>query len=170
MYIGTNKSQLNQEFIYTTNGEIIFKDVVINDGILRLFIEALSNSCDNFFRSKNTETPMTKLCVTFDELTNEITIMNDGLHIPVEVDSKEDVYIPEMIFGHLLSSSNYDDTEDRICSGRNGMGVKLVNVYSKIFQVECFDYDKSIVYKQKWSNNMRKCHKSRILEKEQDKI
>ena len=166
MYIGTNRSHVNQEFLYSDEGVIEFQESVItNDGILRLFIEVLSNACDNYFRSKHTTTPMTNIRVTFDDSTNEITLMNDGLWVPVEMHEKEQIYIPEMIFGHLLSSSNYNDDEDRVTSGRNGMGVKLVNVYSKSFEIECFDYEKSVVYKQKWSNNMRKCGKPRILEK-----
>jgi DNA topoisomerase-2 len=166
MYIGTNRSQVNQEFLYSDEGVIEFQESVItNDGIVRLFIEVLSNACDNYFRSKHTTTPMTNIRVTFDDSTNEITLMNDGLWVPVEMHEKEQIYIPEMIFGHLLSSSNYNDDEDRVTSGRNGMGVKLVNVYSKSFEIECFDYEKSVVYKQKWSNNMRKCGKARILEK-----
>ena len=166
MYIGTNRSRENPEFLYSNDNVIEFQDSVItNDGILRLFIEVLSNACDNFFRSKDTATPMTNIRVTFDESTNEITLMNDGLWVPVEIHEKEKIHIPEMIFGHLLSSSNYNDEEERVTSGRNGMGVKLVNVYSKSFEIECFDYEKSVVYKQKWSNNMRKCGKPRILEK-----
>ena len=131
MYIGTNRSHVNQEFLYSDEGVIEFQDSVLtNDGILRLFIEVLSNACDNYFRSKHTATPMTNIRVTFDESINEITVINDGLWVPVEMHEKEQIYIPELIFGHLLSSSNYNDNEDRVTSGRNGMGVKLVNVYS----------------------------------------
>ena len=58
-----------------------------------------------------------------------------------------------MIFGHLLTSSNYDDSKDRYTSGRNGLGIKLTNVFSKEFNVEILDNKK--IYKKTWTNNMR---------------
>ena len=49
------------------------------------------------------------------------------------------MYVPELIFGHLLTSDNYDDTEKRVTGGRNGFGAKLTNVFSTEFTVECLD-------------------------------
>lgn len=49
------------------------------------------------------------------------------------------MYVPEMIFGHLLTSSNYDDQEEKVVGGRNGFGAKLTNIFSKKFIVECND-------------------------------
>ena len=31
------------------------------------------------------------------------------------------MYVPELIFGHLLTSSNYDDSEKKTVGGRNGL-------------------------------------------------
>lgn len=36
------------------------------------------------------------------------------------------VYVPELIFGHLLTSSNYDDDEKKIVGGRNGYEICCV--------------------------------------------
>ena len=46
------------------------------------------------------------------------------------------MYVPEMIFGHLLTSSNYNDDEKKVTGGRNGYGAKLTNIFSKKFTVE----------------------------------
>jgi hypothetical protein len=43
---------------------------------------------------------------------------------------EEKVYVPELIFGHLLTSSNYDDNEKKVTGGRNGYGAKLANIFS----------------------------------------
>ena len=51
----------------------------------------------------------------------------------------EAMYVPEMIFGHLLTGSNYDDNEKRLGGGRNGYGAKLANIFSRKFIVECGD-------------------------------
>lgn len=46
--------------------------------------------------------------------TNIIRVWNNGDGIPVEVHKEEGVYVPELIFGHLLTSSNYDDKEKKV--------------------------------------------------------
>lgn len=169
MYIGTNQNTKEDLFLYdeTTEKLQYTKNVVMNDGILRCFTEVISNAIDNFFRSRDSsKTPMTKLQVKYNEEQNMIEIANDGNHIPVEIHPEEKIYIPELIFGHLLSGSNYNDKdESRIVSGRNGLGVKLLNVFSKEFKIECYDIDKKLVYKQTWKDNMRVCKPPRITEK-----
>ena len=32
------------------------------------------------------------------------------------------MYIPELIFGNLLTGSNYDDSKKKVTGGRNGYG------------------------------------------------
>lgn len=64
------------------------------------------------------------------------------------------IYVPEMIFGILLTGSNYDDTEKRVVGGRNGYGAKLTNIYSKKFMVEVQDGESGKYYCQTWTNNM----------------
>ena len=46
--------------------------------------------------------------------TNTISIWNNGDGVPVEMHKEENVYVPELIFGHLLTSSNYDDDEKKV--------------------------------------------------------
>jgi len=47
------------------------------------------------------------------QASNTITVWNNGDGVPVEVHKEEKVYVPEMIFGHLLTSSNYNDNEKK---------------------------------------------------------
>ena len=61
---------------------------------------------------------------------------NNGRGIPVEMHKKEQMYVPSMIFGHLLTSSNYDDKQKKVTGGRNGYGAKLCNIFSTHFTVE----------------------------------
>src|SRR5690606_41053217 len=68
--------------------------------------------------------------------------------------------ISELIFGHLLTGSNYDDTEERFGAGRNGLGVKLTNIFSKKFIVETADGKKR--YKQTFKNNMSEIQEPEI--------
>ena len=67
---------------------------------------------------------------------NIIRIWNNGRGIPIEMHKEQKLYVPSMIFGHLLTSSNYDDSEKKVVGGRNGFGAKLCNIFSTKFTVE----------------------------------
>jgi DNA topoisomerase-2 len=82
---------------------------------------------------------MDTLRVNIDRENNRITVYNNGKGIPVQMHQKEQVYVPELIFGHLLTSSNYDDDEKKVTGGRNGYGAKLCNIFSSEFIVETAD-------------------------------
>jgi DNA topoisomerase II len=72
------------------------------------------------------------------------------------------MYIPEMIFGHLLTGSNYDDEQAKTTGGRNGYGAKLCNIFSTEFTVETQDTKNGKRYKQTWTDNMSKLSKAKI--------
>jgi len=91
---------------------------------------------------------MSYLKVIVDRENNFISVENDGRGIPIEMHSKEGVYVPELIFGHLLTSSNYDDNERKVTGGRNGYGAKLCNIFSTEFVVETVDGSKGKKFKQ----------------------
>ena len=56
--------------------------------------------------------------------------------------------LPKLIFGTLLTSSNYK--AGRHGAGRNGYGSKLINIYSHWFIVEVWDDYNELYYYQKW--------------------
>lgn len=45
---------------------------------------------------------------------NTISVWNNGKGIPVVEHKVEKVYVPALIFGQLLTSSNYDDDEKKV--------------------------------------------------------
>uniref|UniRef100_A0A674MWX5 DNA topoisomerase 2 n=1 Tax=Takifugu rubripes TaxID=31033 RepID=A0A674MWX5_TAKRU len=110
------------------------------------------NAADNKQRDKN----MTAIKISIDPESNTISIWNNGKGIPVVEHKDEKMYVPALIFGHLLTSSNYDDEEKKVTGGRNGYGAKLCNIFSTKFTVEtaCKEYRHS--FKQTWQNNMTK--------------
>lgn len=69
----------------------------------------------------------------FFQENNEIAIMNNGRGIPIEIHKEHNVHIPSMIFGEMMTSSNYDDDEKKVTGGRNGFGAKLCNIFSASF-------------------------------------
>ncbi|KAF8981096.1 DNA topoisomerase 2, partial [Haplosporangium bisporale] len=82
--------------------------------------------------------------------------------IPVEIHKSEGLYVPELIFGHLLTSSNYDDSQKKVTGGRNGYGAKLCNIFSTEFIVETADKSNGLIYKQVFSKNMSVTGKPKI--------
>jgi DNA topoisomerase-2 len=99
---------------------------------------------------------MNSIKVMIDPEKNEISVHNNGSGIPIQIHKKEKIYIPSMIFGRLLTSSNYDDDEKKLTGGRNGYGAKLTNIYSKKFTVETATKADGHKFKQSWTDNMGK--------------
>lgn len=81
-----------------------------------------------------------------------ISVENDGIEGFLTYNAEEQKYNPELAFGHLMTSTNYDDSEDRVTGGRNGFGAKLTNIYSKEFYVEVVEGGQK--YVQSWRDNM----------------
>ena len=159
MYVGSKRLREVEEFIAEKKEDgtyRIFKENISSSpAILRIFVEPLSNAIDNVERSRKTKTPCTKIKVTIDEKTGLTSIWNDGDIVPIEKHPEEDCYNHSMIFGQLLTGSNYNDEEERILSGRNGLGVKLTNVFSKQFTVKGCDHNAGKTITQTWTNNMK---------------
>lgn len=101
---------------------------------------------------------MTYIRVSIEPEKNRISVKNNGKGIPIEIHKEHDTYIPELIFGHLLTSSNYNDNDKKVTGGRNGYGAKLTNIFSKLFVVETTDSKTKKYFKQVYKNNMS--HKS----------
>jgi DNA gyrase/topoisomerase IV subunit B len=83
-----------------------------------------------------------------------ITMMNDGNGIDVALHPETKVWIPEMIFGHLRTSTNYDKTEKKIVGGKNGFGFKLVLIWSTYGIVETVDHIRGLKYVQEFKDNL----------------
>lgn len=100
-----------------------------NPGIFKIFDEILTNASDEVQRNNSVK----NIKVNITE--NEISVFNDS-GIPIEIHPEYKIYIPELIFANLLTSSNYDDTEKRTTGGLNGLGAKLTAIFSKTFTIE----------------------------------
>jgi DNA topoisomerase II len=108
------------------------------------------NAADN----KQRDPEMNLLEVVIDAETNIISVKNNGKGIPIEMHPVEQMYVPTMIFGHLLTGSNFDDDEKKTTGGRNGYGAKLANIFSTMFTVECVDTSRGKKFKQVFRDNM----------------
>ena len=119
-------------------------------GLYKIFDEIMVNAADN----KQRDPSMTKIDVTIDPENNLIRVWNNGNGIPVVIHSEHQIYVPELIFGHLLTGSNFDDEELKTTGGRNGYGAKLANIFSTEFVVETVDSKNGLHFKQTFTGNM----------------
>lgn len=162
-YIGSiEKTQL---LTYLWNPEVKkFTEETISyvPGFYKIFDEVLVNAVDQVARlisevkaGKDDVRPVKNIKVHVDIATGWITVTNDGDGIDVEKHTKyNDIWVPEMIFGELLTSSNYDQGEERLWGGKNGYGAKLANIFSKEFIIETVDHRRKRSYHQRFYDNM----------------
>ncbi|CAJ1958909.1 unnamed protein product [Sphenostylis stenocarpa] len=150
-YVGSIEKHTQTLWVYENN-EMVLRPISYVPGLYKIFDEILVNAADN----KQRDPSMDALKVTIDPEQNTVSVFNSGDGVPVEIHQEEKVYVPELIFGHLLTSSNYDDNVKKTTGGRNGYGAKLTNIFSTEFVIETADGKRQKKYKQVFSNNMGK--------------
>ncbi|XP_078465385.1 DNA topoisomerase 2-alpha-like [Lampetra planeri] len=151
-YIGSVEPVTQNMWVFDEEIGINCRDVTFVPGLFKIFDEILVNAADNKQRDPN----MTCIKVIIDPENNKISVWNNGKGIPVVEHKVEKMYVPALIFGQLLTSSNYDDDEKKVTGGRNGYGAKLCNIFSTQFTVETSCSESKKRFKQKWMNNMSK--------------
>ncbi|KAG1667003.1 hypothetical protein FOA52_014315 [Chlamydomonas sp. UWO 241] len=148
-YIGSTEKQTQPMWVHDGN-KMVLSNISYAPGLYKIFDEILVNAADNKVRDASMDT----IKIDIDVAANSISVWNNGFGIPVDMHKEEGVYIPELIFGHLLTSSNYNDDEKKVTGGRNGYGAKLANIFSTEFTVETCDGTRCKRYKQIFRNNM----------------
>ncbi|GAA95892.1 uncharacterized protein L969DRAFT_82619 [Mixia osmundae IAM 14324] len=160
-YIGSVESITQPMWIWdATRSCMAQKTITFVPGLFKIFDEILVNAAD----AKQQCPSMSELKVNIDTEKGEISVWNNGMGIEVVIHEKENIYIPELIFGHLLTSSNYDDDDKKTTGGRNGYGAKLANIYSTSFTVETACQKSGKKYVQTWTNNMSSKGKAKITD------
>ena len=160
-YIGTIDKISEKMWVFDdSKDKFENKDILYVPGLYKIFDEILVNAVDNFYRDKSQK----NIKVTINPSKNQISVYNDGKGIPIVIHKEHKVYVPELIFGHLLTSSNYNDDEKRIIGGRNGYGAKLTNIFSSKFIIETVDLKNKKYYIQEFNNNMSIINPPKIVD------
>ncbi len=158
-YIGSVESIDADMWIMNEDSDkIIEKNINYIPGLFKLFDEGIVNCRDHVVRMKtkvdsNVENalPVSHIDITIEE-DGSITMINDGNGI--DVAQKDDVWIPELVFGHLRTSTNYNKEEKKIVGGKNGFGFKLVLIWSIYGRIETVDHIRGLKYIQEYKNNL----------------
>jgi DNA topoisomerase-2 len=164
-------------WVWSPQGRMQCRMCTYSPALFNVCDEILANARDNRYRRP--ECPMTWVSVEVRRRAPHnpsigpwIRIRNNGRGIENVIHQDYGWYVPEMVFGMLRSSSNYDDTEGRITGGRNGIGAKVANIFSHLFFVETSDYkngEKGTVYRQTWTQNMKNKTDAKITKKKATK-
>ena len=160
-YIGSIEKTNEQRYIYDQSLNcMVERDITYVPGLYKIFDEIIVNARDHHVRDSSLKT----IKVEINQQEGYISVYNDGSGLEVEIHKQHNVYIPELVFAHLLTSANYNKDENKITGGKNGFGAKLTNIYSKKFIIETVDSRKKIKkkYVQVFEDNMKIKNKPKI--------
>ena len=157
MYIGSMATHTGVEYLFDgASHSFKKKEVSYVPALCKIFNEILDNSIDEHKRNPK---KLNQIKVNVDQQTGEITVWDNG-GIPVVIHQETQVYVPEMIFGTLLSGSNYNDDDDQAVIGTNGIGSKASNIFSKYFIVETCDGTNN--FHQEFKGNMKEKSEAKV--------
>jgi len=154
-YVGSLNQDISKQWVFSED-HMKMKQTSFVGGLFKIFDEILVNALDQTQVDANID----KITVDVDVSAGSVCISNTGNGIPIEQHPEYKVWVPELIFGELLTSSNYDDTQERTTGGRNGYGAKLTNIFSNRFIVETIHNNQR--YVQEWTDNMSTKTKPKI--------
>ena len=164
-YTGSMTAVEVDSYILTQEGKICEKPIEIIPGLYKLFDEGVVNCRDHAVRMKQSSDPsdhkVSKIEISISD-DGIITLLNDGNGIDVAVHPEHNIWIPEMVFGHLRTSTNYDKTEKKIVGGKNGFGFKLVLIWSTWGKVETVDHKRGLKYVQEFHSNLTSIDKPSV--------
>ncbi len=157
--------------------KIGFSDTEFIPAIYNIFNEILVNSKDQVTRLQGLHVKdksvnlVTEIKVEINKEKGEVSIYNNGdgidvIEHPKEKKNGKPIYIPQLIFGELLTSTNYNKEEKKTVGGKNGYGAKLTNIFSTSFKIETVDHIRKKKYTQLFRKNMKVISKPKITDYE----
>jgi len=160
-YIGSVENIDADMWVMSEDGlRIVERNINYIPGLFKLFDEGIVNCRDHVVRmagkvAANVENsvPVSYIDIAIQE-DGTIVMMNDGNGIDVVQHPEYKVWVPELIFGHLRTSTNYNKDEKKIVGGKNGFGFKLVLIWSSYGKVETVDHIRGLKYTQEFNNNL----------------
>jgi len=160
-YAGSIDPQEEEVWIYDTEAKRMVKEkITFRECFYKLFDEILVNAIDHHHRIETKRKtnphlkPVKRISVTIDDEQGVISVENDGEGLDVAMHETFGCYVPQVVFGELLTSVNYDKSEERTVGGKNGYGAKIANIFSTKFTIETVDSHRKLKYTQTWRDNM----------------
>jgi hypothetical protein len=131
--------------------------------LLTIINEILANAADQAKTCERNPPSrrVTAITVEFDPATGRVEVTNDGPGVPVVEHAAESaragrpVLVPEVSFGTFLAGTNINKAADCVRGGINGLGAKLANVHSEVFEVETVDAVRRLRFRQVFRDRLR---------------
>ena len=159
MYLGSLDFLNEKQFIFN-NKLIEQKEISYSPALYKIIDEIIVNAYDASIKDNTVNK------ISADIKSDSFSIFNNGKGIDIVLHKEHKVYIPELLFAQLLSSTNYDENEERTTGGTFGIGSKLTSIFSKKFIVEVWDKTRKLYYHQIIENNLLKINKPTIKKQE----
>lgn len=162
-YIGSIEDKTCNMWVFNKDSKdneakIIFKEISYVPGFYKICDEVIVNAADHNKRCPT----CTIIKITIDQESGRITVWNNGDGVDIVEHKEHKIMVPSMIFGDLLTSTNYDKGEEKTVGGKNGFGAKLANIYSVEFILETIDETRNLKFYQKFTDNMYNKEKAKI--------
>ena len=160
-YVGSAEKTQLETYVYDdATQRMVKKELTYVPALLKIVDEIVVNAIDQTMRLKANGAPsdakqVKNIWISANQETGMVTVTNDGDGIDIEKHPEHKVWIPELIFGELLTSSNYDQSEEKVWGGKNGIGLKSTNIFSTELIAETVDHRRKKIYTQRFFNNMR---------------
>jgi len=161
-YVGSIETANEEVFLHDVSGSFKPEAIAVNPGFYKLIDELLVNAHDHAIRLRQKAATDHVKKINVLCTPEGFTIENDGEPIDVAEHPEHKVWIPQMIFGELLTSTNYNKDEKKLVGGKNGYGVKLVNIFAKEMKVIVHDKARKLLYEQTFEDNMTKIGKPTV--------
>jgi len=159
-YVGSVECTETESHVYDGDKKIVNKSIMLNPGLYKLFDEAIVNCRDHAIRMqvamescRPNIIPLTNIEINISD-DGTISMMNDGNGIDIAMHPEYNIWIPEMIFAHLRTGTNYNKKEKKIVGGKNGFGSKLIFIWSTYGKIETVDHIRKKKFTQEYLNNL----------------
>ena len=162
-YIGSIEQTTEPRYVYDfETNSIKKKDITYIPGLYKIYDEIIVNAVDQYVRLKLSQESdvydkvylVKNIMVSINKDTGLTSVYNDGDGIDITKHKTYKVFVPSLIFGELLTSSNYNKKEEKVTGGKNGYGAKLTNIFSKTFTIATVDKNRNLQFVQEFRNNM----------------
>ena len=160
-YIGSIDTATQSRWIFDPAiKRMVWKKIEFCPGFFKIFDEILVNATDHYTRQQERirkkeagVNPVTQIRIELSP--TQISVCNDGDIISTEIHPEYNIPLPELIFGHCLTSGNYNKEEEKIVGGKNGYGAKLTNIFSNEFSVKIVSVKAQTLTTYTWKNNKK---------------
>ena len=152
--LGDLELETKAEYVYDQATDTIRRtNVVMSPCLNQCLREALTNTNDCYGRSRLRGIEPGPFL--FDITPQWIRLKNGGAPMPVAKHHIfTELYTPTVMFSKLRAGTNLNDKVERKTAGANGIGVKLLVIFSKAFHLTVVDATRGLRLTQSFWNNL----------------